>query len=168
MKKKSLIVILSFFIILLIAMFFYVRQNYVRKDNLSDIIKIADENKEEYYIQKYDENIENLKNEGLLKNISSTNINNMNEDAKEIIYIGRSDCPYCQEFLPELSTVLEDNTVSIQYLDTNIEKEKNSEEFKKLVNELDIQGVPTLLKIENNQFEEYGTKETNLELFIKN
>ena len=168
MKKKGIILISAFSIILLISLFFYVKQNYVKKDDLTEIIKIAAENKEEYDIQEYDKNINVLKKEGQLKTISSVYVTTLKDDATNIIYIGRNNCPYCQDFLPEITTVLEENSISIKYLDTNIEKAEHPEELKKIIEKYDIQGVPTLLKIEGNQYEEYGTKETDLQAFLQN
>lgn len=168
MKKKGIILISVFSIILLICLFFYVKQNYVKKDDLTEIIKIADENKEEYDMQEYDKNINVLKKEGQLKTISSDYVTTLKEDTTNIIYIGRNNCPYCQDFLTELTTVLEGNSISIQYLDTNIEKAEYPKELKKIIEKYDIQGIPTLLKIKDNQYEEYGTKETDLKAFLQN
>ncbi len=51
----------------------------------------------------------------------------------EYVYIGRDNCGYCQEFLPEISKTLKKNNLAIKFLDSNVRKDQHKNDFEKIV-----------------------------------
>ena len=68
---------------------------------------------------------------------------------RAFIYFGRESCPYCPEFINSLYQYLEksDSTFEVYYIDT----ENKEETLIKLRNELNIEFVPTFLKVGNGK-----------------
>ena len=68
----------------------------------------------------------------------------------EYVYIGRDNCGYGQEFLPEISKTLKKNNLAIKFLDNNVRKDQHKMILKKL------------LKNKDDVSEEYGEIEEDL------
>lgn len=72
--------------------------------------------------------------------VSPQELQTINSDY--MLYVGRKDCPYCQQFVEKLHNKL-DNMEHVYYLDTNLYRE--DKEFVKLAEQQGINAVPTLL-----------------------
>lgn len=66
-----------------------------------------------------------------------------------IIYVGRSTCPGCVEFVPKLNEALSNNSsnTTVYYFDTDRNRELDN--FGVIVEKLGVETVPTLVIIEN-------------------
>ncbi len=80
------------------------------------------------------------------KEIKVNDINQMiDNQQREIIYIGFEACPYCNYFLPKLHEVMKKYNLSFYYLNSrNIEESKEIASFR---NKYNIKTVPTLFII---------------------
>ncbi len=72
-----------------------------------------------------------------------------NESAEFFIYIGRPTCPFCKMFQPNLEKAISDKHSIVYYYNTD--DHKTDELFQKILDELDVKSVPTLLHIKNGQ-----------------
>lgn len=122
--------------------------------------------------------IENVKLEGII-DIDYDSLVEIENQAKDfIIYIGREDCGDCQKFKPILEQYLLDNSNGVYYLSLKEYREKANKEnaskedvkkYEELKKKYDIDWVPTLIHIRNgiqvSRFEfldeEYGKLEEN-------
>lgn len=90
------------------------------------------------------------------------------------IYFGREDCPACNIFDPVLNSVAKSNLLKINYVDTNLFRDSNLDEFLKKFN---VTQVPTLIEVHNGKmigsfegeaYNEFGkdSLEKDLKLFV--
>jgi predicted bacteriocin transport accessory protein len=85
-----------------------------------------------------------------------------NEKDKYYLYFGRNDCPYCQDFLPELYNLADRSEVKLYYVDTNIKNEQLDE----LLEKFNVEYVPTLIKIDKGKSIIFDFTEDELGVFI--
>ncbi|MEF7658636.1 thioredoxin family protein [Bacillus thuringiensis] len=72
-----------------------------------------------------------------------------NDSAEFFIYVGRPTCPYCKVFQPNLEKAISDKQNIVYYYNTD--DHKTDELFQKVLDELDVKSVPTLLHMKNGQ-----------------
>lgn len=65
-------------------------------------------------------------------------------DDNKIVFVGRSNCPYCRKFLPKLLKVMENEGLNIYYLDSSNHSDAILTEFRELA---DIKTVPSLIRV---------------------
>ena len=71
------------------------------------------------------------------------------------LYVGKKTCLHCQEFVPVLKKAAQDLKLKIYYLDS--EKASTDAKLKEVGKKYQIEGVPTLLRIDSdNHFEMYS------------
>lgn len=63
------------------------------------------------------------------------------------IYVGRSTCPYCQQFMGTLASSLKFTGETVGYIDTD--KYRYDPQFVKMAAKLELVSVPSLIQIEN-------------------
>ncbi|MFV1457195.1 thioredoxin family protein [Bacillus mycoides] len=71
----------------------------------------------------------------------------INDGDTKILYLGRPTCPSCQKYRPIQDKVLKDMDMKIDYYNTDDAKVEDKEGFKKILETLSVQGVPTLVKV---------------------
>lgn len=140
MKKKGLIMILTIIIFTLSAC--------KLSDNFEQN-KTTMKNKEESEIIKY----ENLTNDFSKVNMNEINILKTHNE-QFILFIGYKECPYCREFVPKLHEFMKNNNVKIYYLDTKNISEKEIDLFDTFSENINLEYVPALYKINGDIFED--------------
>lgn len=73
----------------------------------------------------------------------------VNNEDESIIYIGRDTCEVCQNYLPVLLSELKDKRKKIDYYNTDLDRQFNKENMDKILNEIDIKEVPTIIYVKN-------------------
>lgn len=177
MKKTLIILIVNILVLIGVAIFVNIKYvpindtnkmlNIIKKEKPKELTKIAKNYDNDQKIKNYDSTINKLKKTNSLKEINSNYLLNIpKKDDNVYIYIGRNNCKYCQTFLPELEKELEANNLSIYYLDSNVQKDKHTKDFEKVLSKFKVEGVPTLLMIRDGKSEAFGTVVTDLETFL--
>lgn len=82
------------------------------------------------------------------------------------LYIGRKTCPYCREFVKQLSDIKNKTKYTIYYLDS--ENVKTDKKIQMVGHKFDISGIPCLLKVyTNGETDKYnGSSERELEEWL--
>ncbi|MBO6371839.1 hypothetical protein RZ529_09510 [Enterococcus faecalis] len=83
------------------------------------------------------------------------------------LYIGRKTCPYCREFVKQLSDIKNKTKYTIYYLDS--ENVKTDKKIQMVGHKFDISGIPCLLKVyTNGETDKYtGSSERELEDWLQ-
>jgi predicted bacteriocin transport accessory protein len=74
-----------------------------------------------------------------------------------IIYIGRPNCSYCKKFNDKLSKYLIESNKTILYYNTIYDRENNIDAMKSTLNKLNVQTVPSIIKLNNGDTEKIIT-----------
>lgn len=70
-------------------------------------------------------------------------------DKYTMVYVGRYNCPACQEFKPILGEVAFDKNIFVNYYNTTLDRQKN--DFDQKLKMLNLESVPALAIIGNNK-----------------
>lgn len=126
------------------------------------------------YIIKTNTYLENLRNITLNNGYESSNyltisLDNLNDIIKskksQLIYIGRPNCPYCKNFDARLGEYLTNNNKTILYYNTIYDRENNNIEMTSTLNKLNVQTVPSIVKLDNGNVEKLITGDDIDEIF---
>ena len=157
MKKIYLCVGVVF---LLSTGIFYANSIFLKKSDSEKIEKIYLENQKKEKVTEYESVINKLEKKKLLKKVSPVNVMSFkNDTAEKIVYFGRNDCEYCQVFVHNLGETIDYKGKKIYYVDTN---KKDSEDYEKMIEEFNIEVVPTTLKISKNSLDIFDYEQTTL------
>lgn len=63
------------------------------------------------------------------------------------IYVGRDDCPDCQELTPQLQKINDDFKLGLLYYSTSQDRETRPDQMYALLDELKVTEVPMILEI---------------------
>lgn len=76
-------------------------------------------------------------------------------DSKEdiVLYIGRTDCPFCQEVLPNIRKHAYYQEEKIYYYNTSADRNYNSAYLNNILEQLQVREVPVILYISEGQVE---------------
>lgn len=90
------------------------------------------------------------------KYVSYTSIDDMEKklskgDFDGVIYLGRHTCPACKVFRPKLNNAIKETGVKVYYVNTEVARGEDSEAMNHLQEELDVTGVPVMIKLENGK-----------------
>jgi len=103
--------------------------------------------------------------ESNISNFEKITVNNFNElkesknDNNVYVYFGRKTCKYCVSFVKELKVKSENKNIKVKYIDTvNFSDE--------LLEQLDIEYVPSLKKIHKGKVSTYNYFDDLLENFL--
>jgi len=69
----------------------------------------------------------------------------------ELVFVGRSTCPYCQAFAPKLTKVVAENDYRVWYYDTDVASQADEELYVKVMTTLGIEGVPSFIFISGGE-----------------
>lgn len=67
------------------------------------------------------------------------------------VYIGRPTCPVCKEFQPKLERAMKQEAVQVHYYNTADARAEDESQLAALMNGLQVQGVPTLMYVEQGK-----------------
>lgn len=81
------------------------------------------------------------------------------------IYVGRDDCPDCEEFSPKLQTIINEEEISVLYYSTSHDREKRPDEMYALLDEAKVTEVPVVLEVVNGKISASYTGEEFLALY---
>ncbi|ATF25597.1 thioredoxin family protein [Brochothrix thermosphacta] len=86
------------------------------------------------------------------KAITTTEFETMKESKDGfVVYIGRPTCKYCRAFTPKLAKIAKDKKLTVYYYDTDKARKSDDKSLTKLLNNLDVSSVPTLMVIKDNK-----------------
>lgn len=171
MKSKLFKFTLSILVIISIGLIInsfantYSLNNDVSSSSL-DTENLSKNNSADYQLKKFKKE-EYEKNISTFEKISANKFKKIITDSEEkYFYFGRQSCPYCRAFVPSLSKISKQNNVTIYYIDTE-DTEKNTG-LKALRNELNIDKVPSLVKISDNghTVNTYDSETDSLDQFL--
>lgn len=98
------------------------------------------------------ENGEELKEEAVYKTetkefikVTATELIENKLETPAYLYVGRKTCPYCREFVRQLSGAVKKSKFTIYYLDS--EDAKTDKKVQTVGRKFDISGVPCLLRV---------------------
>lgn len=139
MKSKSTIIKIYIVIILTGFLFLEILLSYrllimTKTNSVSYLKNKQDESTMTVISLEELQDIINGKNEGLI-----------------YIYIGRDSCPECHRFYPQLCEVLEQNNINIIYYSTEPDRNERPDEMNKILNTIDVEKVPAVVEIEDDQ-----------------
>ena len=83
------------------------------------------------------------------------------------IYVGRDDCPDCEEFSPKLQSIIKEEELSVLYYSTSQDREKRPDEMYALLDEAKVTEVPVVLEVVNGKISASYTGEEFLALYEK-
>ena len=83
------------------------------------------------------------------------------------IYVGRDDCPDCEEFSPKLQSIIKEEELSVLYYSTSQDREKHPDEMYALLDEAKVTEVPVVLEVVNGKISASYTGEEFLALYEK-
>lgn len=85
--------------------------------------------------------------EGKIIPVSKQELNKMIESKQTFcVYVGRPNCPDCQEFYPDFEKSIHDNGIKIYYFNTKVKVSKKSE-MREYVKSLGINEIPAILEV---------------------
>lgn len=107
----------------------------------------------QYEVYKYNENIQ------ILQKSTTRQISDIasSSDSNKLVYFGRPSCPYCRAFVPKLRSAVKKTHVEVKYIQTNPTTGEKS--MDNLRSRLNIEYVPTLIRIKNGKVTKYNEKE---------
>lgn len=74
-----------------------------------------------------------------------------NENFNGILYIKREDCGFCTKFEPVLLDYLKEHELSVYCYNTSGNREKRSKKMYQILEQYNIEGVPTLIICKNGE-----------------
>ena len=95
-----------------------------------------------------------------------------NVSGQESIVLFYADwCGHCKKFMPQwdsLSSSINESNKKVKMMKVNCSKPSENEKQAQLMEKYKVQGYPTIIKVKNNQAQEYNGKRTkeDLEKFI--
>ncbi|MFG5426735.1 thioredoxin domain-containing protein [Enterococcus faecalis] len=81
------------------------------------------------------------------------------------VYFGRVTCPYCRSFVAELNKLLNSQSPTIFYIDT--ENTETNLDIQNIRKQYDVEFVPSFIKIKNQNIDTYNSEIEKLEDFFK-
>lgn len=64
------------------------------------------------------------------------------------VYIGRKSCPDCNRFYPKLCNIMKEQKLDIVYYSTEIDRSKQPDEMKRVLDLIGVKEVPTIVEID--------------------
>lgn len=89
----------------------------------------------------------------------------MNAARPQYLYIGRDDCPDCQEVLPKLTELNRENHLRILSYSTSQDRDSRPEQMYEVLDRLQVDSVPTVLVLEAGEVTERYSGEDFLALY---
>ena len=72
-----------------------------------------------------------------------------------IYYIGRPSCPGCEDYLPKLTSILNQYNLSANYYNTELDRSTSYEEMMRVLNIYNVNSVPVLLILSDGEIAYY-------------
>lgn len=134
---------------------------------LISIIGLGIDSYQKNKISEYSDNVNSLINDNKMNLVTVSDLNQLSIDPSsiELVYVGRATCPECQKFMPNLVKSLYDKDVSINYFDTDNNRDKAG--FDKVVKKYKLESVPYLMRIENGKVISYLKEYDDIEKINK-
>lgn len=97
-------------------------------------------------------NYNNINENSVLSLITSKEYNKLLQDSeKKLVYIGRPTCPDCVEVQPILEEMLESESLTAYYYNTDKAKKKSMDDFNEIKEKVGVQYVPTIIYYDGSE-----------------
>lgn len=90
-------------------------------------------------------------NKGEIISISKEELRGMIDSKRSFyVYVGRPNCPDCQEFYPKLKKRVYSHRITIYYFNTKVKVSKK-QEMKDFVNSMGINEIPAIIEVDKGE-----------------
>lgn len=122
---------------------------------LTSIIGLGIDKYQKNRINEYSDNVNSLINDNKMNLVTISDFNRLSIEPSsiELVYVGRATCPECQKFMPALVKSLNNKDISINYFDTDNNRDESG--FDNVVKKYKLESVPYLMRIENGKVISY-------------